>query len=59
MYWDVREIVPNQRMFNFINGPRGIGKTYSVIKYCIQQNLKKGCEFVTVCRTKSEKKMDI
>lgn len=54
-YWDPGIIMPYQRTFNFINGPRGIGKTYSLLKWLIKQALK-GREFVYVVRTQDEKK---
>lgn len=54
-YWDPGRILPYQRTFNFINGPRSIGKTYSLLKWLIKQALK-GKEFVYVVRTQDEKK---
>lgn len=51
-YWDIRHILPYQRNFNFINGPRSIGKTYGCQKYFLQRALEKGEEFVYIVRTK-------
>lgn len=55
MYWDIRKILPYQRKWNFINGTREIGKTYSTLKWLIKQALEKNREFVYICRTKNEK----
>lgn len=54
-YWNINEILPFQRNFNFINGERSIGKTYTTIKYVINKCLLNNLEFVYICRTQSEK----
>lgn len=40
LHWNIYEILPYQRNFNFINSERSIGKTYTteayVIDKCIQ-----------------------
>ena len=41
-------------MFNFIIGERGVGKTYGAIKFCINDYLKNGNQFVYVRRFKTE-----
>lgn len=56
MYWNISKILPYQRHFNFINGPREIGKTYSTLKWLIGRAINKGEEFVYICRTQDEKK---
>lgn len=58
-YWDINKILPYQRIYNFINGPRSIGKTYTLLKWCIKQFLKKGHQFVYICRTQDEKKSGV
>lgn len=56
MYWDIKKILPYQRIFNFINGPREIGKTYSSLIWFIKQAITKNKQFIYVCRTQDEKK---
>ena len=41
-------------MFNFIIGERGVGKTYGAIKFCINDYLKNGNQFVYLRRFKTE-----
>lgn len=55
-YWDIGKILPYQRTFNFINGPRSIGKTYTTFKFLISQALEKNRQFVYIMRTQIEKK---
>lgn len=55
-YWDIHKILPYQRKFNFINGPRSIGKTYTALKYLIKTAIERDIEFAYVVRTQSEKK---
>lgn len=59
MYWDINEILPYQRNFNFINGERSIGKTYTTLKYVINKSLFSECQFVYLVRTQDEKKQNI
>lgn len=56
MYWNIHQILPFQRHFNFINAPRNIGKTYTALKFFINQALYKNREFVYICRTQDELK---
>lgn len=58
-YWDLYRILPYQRIFNFINGPRSIGKTYTLLKWLIKQFIQKGRQFVYICRTQDEKKSGV
>lgn len=39
-YWDITRTLSYNCMFNFIIGPRGAGKTYGTLKYCIGKYLK-------------------
>lgn len=59
MYWNIHQILPFQRHFNFINGPRNIGKTYTCLKFLITQALFKQREFVYICRTQDELKNNV
>ena len=52
MYWNINEIMSYQRNFNFINGARSIGKTYTTLKYCYRRAIERGEEFVYLVRTK-------
>lgn len=54
-YWDIYKILPYQRRFNFINGERSIGKTYTTQKFLIKQALEKDREFSYIVRTQKEK----
>ena len=54
-YWDIGKILAYQRNFNFINGERSIGKTYTTIKFCINRAITRGQEFVYIVRTQYEK----
>lgn len=53
-YWDINKILPYQRNFNFINGPRSIGKTYTTQKYILKKCMEEGKQFVYIVRTKAE-----
>lgn len=55
-YLDLNKILPYQRNFNFINGERSIGKTYTIMKFVINKCLQRGVEFVYLVRTKNQKK---
>lgn len=58
-YWNIFEILPFQRGFNFINGERSIGKTYTTLKFLIQRGKDKGQEFSYIVRTQDEKKKGV
>lgn len=58
-YYNFKEILPFQRIFNFINGPRSIGKTYTVLKWLIGKAMKEGKLFAYICRTQDEKKRGV
>lgn len=58
-YWDIGKILPYQRKFNFINGPREIGKTYTTLKWLIKQALEKDQTFIYLCRTQKEKQSGV
>lgn len=56
IHWNINQILPYQRNFNFINGPRSIGKTYTTQKYMLDKCLNSDIEFVYIVRTQDEKK---
>lgn len=55
LYWDIDEILPFQRNFNFINGSRSIGKSYTTQKFLIKKAVTKHLQFVYLVRTQDEK----
>lgn len=59
IHWNIYEILPYQRNFNFINGERSIGKSYTALSYIIDKCIEKECEFVYICRTQHEKQHGI
>lgn len=54
MFWNVKEILSYNALFNFIVGNRGSGKSYGCKKWCIEDFVKNGNEFVWVRRFDSE-----
>ena len=54
-YYDMG-ILRHNKLFNFVVGNRGAGKTYGCKKWCINDFLKNGNQFVWVRRYKSELK---
>lgn len=56
MYWDISKSLSYNCLFNFIVGARGVGKTYGVKKYVINDFIKNGNQFVYVRRYKEELK---
>lgn len=59
IHWNIYEILPYQRLFNFINGIRKLGKTYTCQKYITDKCITTGCEGVYFVRTQDEKKNGI
>ena len=55
-YYDVDTILSKNRLFNFVVGPRGVGKTYSAKRRVIKNFLTKGKQFVYVRRYDTELK---
>lgn len=55
-YWNIKEILPYQRNFNFINSVRSQGKTYTTSGFMIDRFLERDEEFMLVVRTVDEKK---
>ena len=54
-YWDIGQVLSYNRCFNFINGPRSIGKTYTTEKFCIKRALEQNQQFFYIVRTQYEK----
>lgn len=58
-YWNIKDYLPYQRAFNFINSERTIGKTYTTQGFLIERALRKGEEFIYLVRTQDEKKSGV
>ncbi|AXF52068.1 MAG: DNA encapsidation protein [Podoviridae sp. ctbd591] len=54
MYYDINKTLSKQRIFNFVIGPRGVGKTYSAKKRVIDTFVKNGGQFVYIRRYDTE-----
>lgn len=54
MFYDFQKVLSYNSMLNFIIGERGVGKTYGVTKFVINDFLKRGHEFVYLRRYKTE-----
>lgn len=54
MYYDPNKTLSKQRLFNFVIGARGIGKTYGAKKHVIRNYLRKGDQFVYLRRYDTE-----
>lgn len=59
MYWDITIPLSYQRNFNFINGERSIGKTYTTLKYFIKRFIAYKEEYIYITRTQMEKQSKI
>lgn len=54
-YWNIKELLPYQRNFNFVNSVRSQGKSYTTCGFFIERFLKKGEQFLFVVRNANEK----
>lgn len=54
MYYDINRTLSRQRLFNFVIGARGCGKTYGAKKQVIKQFLRTGAQFVYIRRYETE-----
>lgn len=54
MYYDPNKTLSRQRLFNFVVGARGCGKTYGAKKTVIRNFLKSGKQFVYLRRYETE-----
>lgn len=50
-YWDIGQVLTYNRRFNFINGPRSIGKTYTSEKFMIKRAIESEQQFFYIVRT--------
>ena len=53
-YYNPQKLLSYNCLFNFIEGERGNGKTYAFKKFCIDNFIKKGLQFIWVRRYESE-----
>lgn len=54
MWWDIKQTLSYNALFNFVVGNRGGGKTYGFKKWAIEDFIKTGKQFVYVRRYKTE-----
>lgn len=54
IFYSPEKLISYNALFNFVIGERGVGKTYGVSKFSVQDFLKHGNEFVYLRRYKSE-----
>ena len=56
MYWNIKNSLSHNCLFNFIVGDRGVGKTYGCKKWAIEDFLKTGSQFIYLRRYQTELK---
>lgn len=56
LYYNPQQMLSYNRIFNFVIGARGIGKTYSMKKYVINRFLKTGAQFIYLRMYKTDLK---
>ena len=54
MYYDPNKTLSKQRLYNFVIGARGCGKTYGCKKTVIRNFLRRGEQFVYLRRYETE-----
>lgn len=54
MYFDANRTMSRQRLFNFVLGARGYGKTYGFKKHVIKNFIRRGEQFVYIRRYETE-----
>lgn len=54
MWWDITRPLSYNKLFNFIVGPRGGGKTYGAKEFAIKNFLKRNAQFVYLRRYETE-----
>ena len=54
MYFELQPVLSYNALLNFIVAERGVGKTFSTKKFCINDFLKNSNQFVYIRRYKSE-----
>lgn len=55
MFFNPNNVFENNYLLNFVVSERGSGKTFSTLKYCVEQFLEKGEQFVYLRRTEIER----
>ncbi len=53
-YYELTKILKKKATYNMIIGERSNGKTYSVLKHCLEQYVKKGGEFAIIRRWRED-----
>lgn len=56
MWYDKGRLLSHRKLLNFIVGHRGVGKSYGFKKWCIDDFIKNGSQFIWVRRYKTELK---
>lgn len=54
MYYNIKNTLSRHRLFNFVIGPRGAGKTYAAKKEAMERWLKDGQQFIYLRRYATE-----
>lgn len=54
MYYDIQKVLSYNAYFYFLLGERGVGKTYSTIKFVVNRFIKKNEQFIYLRRYKTE-----
>lgn len=54
MFYDYQKVLSYNAFLNFIIGERGVGKTYGALKFCVNDYLKNGNQFIYLRRYKTE-----
>lgn len=49
-YWDIKNILSRNALYNIVYGERSNGKTYGVLQYCLEEYFKHGDEFAYIRR---------
>lgn len=56
LYYNPQQMLSYNRIMNFVIGARGIGKTYSMKKYCVKRFIKTGAQFIYLRMYKTDLK---
>ena len=54
MWWDLKNTLSYNALFNFVVGSRGCGKTYGFKKWAAEDFIKNGNQFIYIRRYKTE-----
>ena len=58
IFYNPTPVLSHNSLFNFVLGARGVGKTYAFKKYCIEQAVRQGKQFIYLRRYKTELKQN-